>query len=155
MTIHGDAGDFLGGAYPGARLGMRDGVILVQGNAADSVGLGMRRGLIAVSGMVGNTPGHGLIAGTIVVGGGTGMGVGTGMKRGSVLLLGGVGQQALLPSFYPSGLDRPPFLGIYLRQLREWGFGTGEVPLSGRFLRYNGDLATGGQGEIWARVPSC
>ncbi len=154
LSIQGNAGHFLGGAYPGARHGMKDGVILVEGNAGDSVGLGMRRGLIAVSGQVGQTPGHGLVAGTLVVGGSTGQGVGTGMKRGSIVLFAGPAPQALLPSFSPSGVDRPPFLGIYLRQLREWGFPVGEDHLSGRFLRYNGDLAAGGQGEIWARAHS-
>ena len=149
LSIQGKAGNFLGGAYPGARLGMRDGVILVQGDAGDSVGLAMRRGLIAVSGNIGKTPGHGMVAGTLVVGGSTGVGAGFGMKRGSIILLGERGNADILPSFFPSGPDRPPFLAFYLRQLAAWGFPVREHDHLRQYLRYNGDLAAGGQGEIW------
>ena len=41
----------------GAGMGMRDGLILVEGMSADDAGLAMRRGLIAVSGTVGRRPG--------------------------------------------------------------------------------------------------
>ena len=44
---------------PGSRVGMRDGIILVDGEAGDDVGLAMRRGLIAVRGTDGRRGGPG------------------------------------------------------------------------------------------------
>jgi formylmethanofuran dehydrogenase subunit C len=154
LEIHGKAGRFLGAAYPGSRLGMRDGVILVEGDAGDDVGMAMRRGLIAVSGCVGDNPGHDMVAGTVVIGGSAGQGAGVGMKRGSIVLLQGETPGAILPTFIASGTDRPPFLTIYLSKLRAWGFPVSEAASSARFARYNGDLAAGGQGEIWALARS-
>ena len=43
---------------------MRDGVILVEGDAGDDAGLAMRRGLIAVSGRAGDGLGRAMIAGS-------------------------------------------------------------------------------------------
>ncbi len=148
LRILGDAGNNLGSALPGSRLGMREGVILVQGSAGEDVGLGMRRGLIAIEGSVGPGAARGLIAGTVVVGGGVGIGLGSGLKRGSIVLLSDPGA-SLLPTYVASGQDRPPFLSIYLRKLSAWNWAVPPRALSARWARYNGDLATGGQGEIW------
>ena len=49
-----------GAAYPGRQIGMREGVILVEGNVGDETGLAMRRGLIAIAGAVGRRGGAGL-----------------------------------------------------------------------------------------------
>lgn len=149
LRIHGNAGDHLGSALPGSRFGMREGVILVHGSAGAEVGLGMRRGLIAVAGSVGSGAGRGLIAGTVVVGGSVGNGLGSGLKRGSLVLLSNPGS-VVLPTFVSSGMDRPPFLSVYLRRLRSWNWPVPESALSGLWARFNGDLASGGQGEIWA-----
>jgi formylmethanofuran dehydrogenase subunit C len=67
-------------------------------------------------------------------------------------LLQGESPGTVLPSFLPSGIDRPPFLAIYLRQLHQWGFPLSEPDQSARYTRFNGDLAAGGQGEIWVRA---
>lgn len=145
IEIGGSTGDFLGGAYPGSRLGMRDGTIVVRGAAGADVGLSMRRGLIAVRRFVGENAGRGMVAGTIYVGEGAGPGVGTGMKRGTILIAkpSGVG---ILPTFVRAVVDRPPFVAIYLRHLASRGF---SVSPTGRWMRYNGDLACGGQGEVY------
>ena len=39
MHIKGSAGDHLGGSEPGARIGMRDGLILVEGSIGQDAGL--------------------------------------------------------------------------------------------------------------------
>lgn len=152
LRIQGNAGQFLGAAYPGSRIGMRDGVILVEGSAGGDVGLAMRRGLIAIAGAAGDSLGRALIAGSIFTFGSVGRRAGAGMKRGTLALFG-LAEPAnpellLLPTFAPSGRGRPPFLNIYLRRLSQWGFPLPETAFSGPLDRYNGDLATRGQGEV-------
>jgi formylmethanofuran dehydrogenase subunit C len=148
VRIRGSAGRWLGAAYPGSRAGMREGVVLIGGSIGDEAGLGMRRGLIAVAGAVGQGLGRGLIAGSIFAFGAVGRHAGAGMKRGTLALLGPEAPD-LLPTFAPSGPARPPFLALYLRRLREWGFPVPEAAFAGPWDRYNGDLAERGQGEIW------
>ena len=152
IKIRGSAGAYLGAAYPGSRLGMREGVILVEGSAGDEVGSLMRRGLIAVRGAVGAGLGRGMIAGTILALGDAGRRLGAGMKRGT-LVVPGLSQppeDVLLPTFARAGRFRAPFLAVYYRQLAEWGFAVPGAVSSGLLERYNGDLIVGGQGEILA-----
>lgn len=149
IRIHGPAGDNLGGAEPGERLGMRDGVILVDGPIGRDAGLAMRRGLIAVAAGAGDGLGRGMVAGSIFAFGAVGTGLGAGMKRGTLALFG-PDPPRIPPTFAPSGRDRPPFLTIYLRKLREWGFPVPEAAFTASMNRYNGDRAERGQGEILA-----
>ncbi len=152
LSIRGDAGAFLGAAYPGSRRGMREGVILVDGSVGDDAGLQMRRGLIAIRGSAGGGVGRSMIAGTIVVLGPAGPRLGAGMKRGTLVLPGleGPPEEHILPTFAYAGRFPCPFLAIYCRQLAAWGFAVpAQVPLA-TLDRYNGDLATGGRGEILA-----
>ena len=146
IRIHGDAGDLVGAAYRGSRTGMRGGVIVVDGNAGNEVGATMRRGLIVVGGNVGDFAGVSLIAGTVFVFGQAGLRTGAGMKRGTIGLFGP--RPPLLPSFRRDCVYRPPFMGLYLRQLRAWGFVRVEQHLSGLYERYSGDLVTLGKGEL-------
>jgi formylmethanofuran dehydrogenase subunit C len=150
LRIEGSAGAYLGAAYPGQRVGMREGVILVMGNVGDDAGLAMRRGLIAVAGRSGDGLGRALIAGSIFAFGPVGRRAGAGMKRGTLALFGldDATEPGLLPTFAPSGRLRPPFLTLYLRRLRQWGFPVPESAFSGTFARYNGDLVERGQGEV-------
>jgi formylmethanofuran dehydrogenase subunit C len=150
LRIRGNAGPGLGGCLPGSRLGMRDGVILVEGNVGAEAGRSMRRGLIAVKGKAGTGLGSELVAGSIFSFGAVEGTVGAGMKRGTIALFR-VRERDRLPvptTFAPSGSFRPPFLGIYERQLRAWGFLPREVAFPARIRRYNGDLLERGQGEI-------
>jgi formylmethanofuran dehydrogenase subunit C len=147
IRIKGSAGDNLGGSEPGARSGMRDGVILVEGSAGHDAGIAMRRGLIAVIGSCGDGLGRGMIAGSVFAFGSVGIHPGLGMKRGTVALFGG-DPPRLVPTFAFSGRERPPFLAIYLKTLREWGFPVPESAFAETVARYNGDRAEGGQGEI-------
>ena len=149
IHIRGAAGDRLGAALPGSRVGMREGVILVDRDAGTDVGLAMRRGLIAVGGRVGDGLGRGMIAGSVFAFGPIGRGAGAGMKRGTLALFGGDDPDGgLLPTFAPSGMFRPHTLTIYLRQLAAWGFDRPEAASLAPVRRYNGDLVEGGQGEI-------
>jgi formylmethanofuran dehydrogenase subunit C len=110
----------------------------------------MRRGLIAVRGGLGVGAGRWTIAGSLFAFGQVGPMVGMGMKRGTIALFGQADppNPGLLPTFAPSGRDRPPFLTIYLKQLVAWGFDVPAAVFSGTVTRYNGDRADRGQGEI-------
>lgn len=147
LRIRGDAGDGLGAAYPGSRLGLREGLILVHGSAGRDAGLAMRRGLIAVAGGLGEGAGRGMVAGSLFAFGPVGRGAGSAMKRGTLALFGAV-ECDLLPTFSRAGRDRPPFLAIYLRHLLDRGFPVPDRARAGSVIRYNGDLAAGGQGEM-------
>jgi formylmethanofuran dehydrogenase subunit C len=150
LRITGDAGAGLGAALPGSPLGMRGGTILVGGSVGADAGLAMRRGQIAVGRGAGVGFGRALVAGSAFAFGPVGMLAGMGMKRGTIALFGqhDPNDPGVLPTFAPSGRDRPPFLTIYLRHLIDLGF---EVPISlltGTLTRYNGDRSARGQGEI-------
>ncbi len=147
LRIRGSAGDNLGGCEPGARLGMRGGVILLDGDAGHDAGHVMRRGSIAVSGRCGDGLGRGLVAGSLFAFGAAGSSIGLGMKRGTIALFGSDPPQ-IGPGFAPSGRDRPTFVTIYLRRLRECGFPVAQVAFAGTMTRYNGDRTERGQGEI-------
>ena len=150
LRITGDAADGLGSALPGSRVGMREGVILVNGSVGEEAGLAMRRGLIAVRGRAGLGLGRAMVAGSVFAFGPVADLAGMGMKRGTIALFGlnDPTDPNLLPTFAPSGRERPPFLTIYLKQLRAWGFNVPDAVFSGQFARYNGDRAEGGQGEV-------
>ncbi len=156
LRVKGNAGRFLGAAYPGSRSGMREGVILIEGSVGDDAGLAMRRGLIAIAGESGEGLGRALIAGSLFAFGPVGRLAGAGMKRGTLALFGltAPSNPELLPTFAPSGRSRPPFLTIYLRRLRQWGFPVPESAFAGTLDRYNGDLGTRGQGEVLIAIAS-
>ena len=123
LRICGDAGNSLGAAYPGSRLGMREGVILVGGSAGNDVGLMMRRGLIAVRGPVGVGAGRDMIAGTIVACDRVGAALGVGMKRGT-LVSGQLDEEADRRVSSTSRLCRP-FAASVSGDLCEAARGTG------------------------------
>jgi formylmethanofuran dehydrogenase subunit C len=146
IHVHGDAGHLVGSAYRGSRRGMLGGAILIDGNAGNEIGATMRRGLIAVGGRSGDFPGVSMIAGTILLFGEPGIRLGVGMKRGTIGVLSGV--VPLLPSFRRSCDYEPTFLGLYLRQLRAWGFAVPEGLFGRPMTRWCGDLVSLGKGEI-------
>jgi formylmethanofuran dehydrogenase subunit C len=152
IRVRGDAGDFLGSAGPGEPVGMRGGAILVEGAVGIDAGLAMRRGLIAVGGAAGIGLGRGLVAGSIFAFGPVDRLAGAGMKRGTIALFGSPVTE-LLVTFRHACRFRPPFLGVYLKQLASWGFplpgGLAPLPVCDR---YNGDLLEGGKGEILRMV---
>ena len=149
IDVRGNAGAQLGGAYAGSAPGMTGGVILVRGTAGDHAGERMRRGLIAVGGDAGPYAGARMIAGTVIVCGSLGPGPGLGLKRGTLVAGGAV---ELLPTFRYACAYRPGFLALLFRSLEGRGFAVPERFASGCFLRYGGDFADMGRGEIlqWA-----
>ena len=158
IRIGGDAGHHSGAARPGSRAGMRGGTILIGGSAGADAGLAMRRGLIAVGGSSGPGLGRAMVAGSIFAFGSIGPGAGSGMKRGTLALLGLENPEdaadRLPPTFRLACRMHPPFIAIYLDQLRSWGVRVPADASSGTFDRYNGDLAGGGQGEVLAWCPA-
>ena len=157
LRIKGNAGRFLGAAYPGSRIGMREGVILVEGNVGDDAGLAMRRGLIAIAGAAGDGLGRALIAGSIFAFGPVGRLAGAGMKRGTLAL-----STASLSRHSPIFCRRSHRAGDRARPssrstsgaCRQWGFPVPESAFSGPLDRYNGDLGTRGQGEVLIAIAS-
>jgi formylmethanofuran dehydrogenase subunit C len=145
LVVRGSAGFQLGGVYPGERAGMRGGVIVVHGDAGAHTGAGLRRGLIAVAGRVGDAAGLRMLAGTIVALGGLGPRAGAGMRRGSLVTMA---PAAPLATFVFSCIYRPPFLRLYLRQLRALGLTVSDEQLDGRYARWCGDGLELRRGEI-------
>ncbi len=153
IVVNGNAGNSVGGAYLGSRLGMTGGEIIVLGNAGDEVGNRMRRGLIAVNGRCGAFAGASMIAGSLFAFGGVGERAGAGMKRGTIVV--GTPDVELPRSFGFSCEYRPSFLSVYFRYLASIARSDRLALLqdpSQMFRCYRGDLLTGGRGEVLAPV---
>jgi formylmethanofuran dehydrogenase subunit C len=150
IRVKSNAGNFVGAAYHGSKRGINRGTIIIEGNAGNEVGERMRRGLIAVLGEVGDFLGARMIAGSIIVFGKIGECPGAEMRRGTIVLFGGgrSGASPLLPTFRYDCTYNPTFLRVYLRALRRYGIEAGEEYITGRYRRYNGDIAELGKGEI-------
>ncbi len=141
LWVTGNAGDFTGAAEPSEPHGMNGGSITILGNAGQRTGDHMRRGLIVVHGNTGNYCASRMLAGTIAVFGKTGVGIACGMRRGSLIL---ADQKARLPaSFGDCGEHDFVFLRLLWQQLA-----LSDVPTAERAVRYAGDKANNGNGEI-------
>lgn len=144
ITIHGNACDFVGGGLDGARQGMKNGTLLIKGNAGARVGDQMRRGLILIEGNTGDYCGSRMIAGTIGVLGNVGQYTGFNMRRGTILL-----QKPFTPhaTIQDCGHHTLPFLSLLFAS-----FSSLDTPFSilnnQRVRRYIGDLSHNGNGEI-------
>jgi formylmethanofuran dehydrogenase subunit C len=145
LRIMGNAGPRLGGAYPGARVGMTGGEIIVSGDAGEEAGAGMRRGLVAVGGQTGNGAGLRMLAGTVIALGGIGDEAGIGNRRGS---LASGSRVEPLPSYAFATRFRPPALGLQLGRVRELGLTVGDALQRGSWARWSGDRTDLGRGEI-------
>jgi formylmethanofuran dehydrogenase subunit C len=145
LRIAGDAGDQLGGALPGERSGMSEGLVVLGGSAGSFVGDRMRRGFIVVAGAAGPFCAARMLAGTIVVAGGTGEQPGVAMRRGSLVALAGTAQPA--PGFADCGVADPTMLRLIARFLESRGLMT-LADRIGPLRRRVGDLAQSGKGEI-------
>ena len=148
--MRGSAGRRLGGAYAGARAGMRGGEILVHGDAGEEAGAGLRRGLIAVAGRVGAAAGLSALAGTIVALGALGAHPGAGMRRASIVAMTSA---TLLPTYAPACTYRPPFLRLCLRRLRALGLPVTDEQIEGPYTRWSGDAVELRRAEILILEP--
>jgi formylmethanofuran dehydrogenase subunit C len=146
IWIRGRAGNRAGGAYRGSKHGMKGGVLLVEGNAGHEIGGYMRRGLVVVGGDVEDFAGARLSSGTVLVLGGAGLRTGGGMKRGTIVVHR---PPVILPTFRETAVFTPLFLAVQWRALRRLGFPLPDgVDRPRPYLRYHGDLAELGRGEI-------
>src|SRR5262249_57231771 len=112
-----------------------------------------RRGIILIAGSAGAFCGSRMLAGTIMVSERVGPAPGFGLKRGTLLL---AHPPAVMPAtFEDAGEHELLFLTLLAKHLaREGGQFATFLPLSNHVRRYNGDLATGGKGEILLRLPN-
>lgn len=145
IRVRGRAGDHVGGGYPGSRAGMRGGTILVEGDTSAGTGAAMRRGLIACGG-AGDFAAASMVAGSLFVFGPIGRYAGAEMKRGTLAAIGPPPE--LLPTFQPSCVFQPAFFELYLRRLRQLGFGAAGAFSARPMRRFCGDLVARGLGEI-------
>jgi formylmethanofuran dehydrogenase subunit C len=146
LWIRGRAGNRAGGAYRGSRHGMRGGVLLVEKSAGHEVGGYMRRGLIVVGGDVEDFTGARMSSGSVLVFGGAGLRTGGGMKRGTIVVHR---PPIILPTFKKTAVFTPLFLVVQWRALRRIGYPLPDgVDRPRPFVRYHGDLAELGKGEI-------
>jgi formylmethanofuran dehydrogenase subunit C len=151
IRIGGNAGGQVGAAYRGSRSGMTDGTILIEGTAGLEVGMRMKRGLIAIGGLVRDFAGLQMKGGTIVMRSGAEIRTGAWMARGTIVSLKPI---ALLPTFSYASTYNPTFLRIYARHLAALGFTLPSDDRDGAYLRYTGDAAIPGKGEILVWEPT-
>lgn len=149
LSIDGDVGDHAASSLPGSMDGMRGGTLIVRGRAGDRFADRMRRGSALVFGDVGDFLASRLVAGTIAVGGQAGAHVGYGMRRGSVVFAGGSSSIAPLiaPTFVPALADAAVAWQLLARDLARHGGPFAGLPAR-RIVRYLGDLAADGRGEL-------
>jgi len=150
IHIGGNAGGQVGAAYRGSRSGMTDGTILIEGTAGLEVGMRMKRGLIAVGGVVRDFAGLQMKGGTIVLRSGAEIRTGAWMVRGTIVTLKPI---TLLPTFSYASTYNPTFLRLYARHLATFGFTIPFEDCDGAYLRYTGDAAIPGKGEILVWEP--
>lgn len=148
IRIAGNAGGQVGAAYRGSQTGMREGTILVGGDAGLEVGMRMRRGIIAIGGRARDFAGLQMKGGTIVLKGGAEIRTGAWMVRGTIVSLAPL---RLLPTFASACEYSPVFLRVYSQYLGRLGF---HLPDAGSYHRYTGDTAVPGKGEILVWQPA-
>ncbi len=147
LEIQGDAGHFVGSARAGERKGMSGGQMVIRGNTGDRLGDLQRRGVILVQGNAGDYCASRMIAGTIVILGNTGEHTGFGMRRGTVLL--GGKSESFPISFSKSNHVELGFLNLLKNNIQQVGGDFSDFISSSFKKRLVGDLAFGGQGEIF------
>jgi formylmethanofuran dehydrogenase subunit C len=145
IRVGGDAGGQVGAAYRGSLSGMNCGTILIEGSAGIELGMRMRRGIIAVKGRVRDFAGLQMKGGTILLGAGAEIRTGAWMIRGTIIALAPL---RLLPTFCYTCECNPVFLRLYARHLHDLGFEIPIEPVQGSYVRYMGDTAVPGKGEI-------
>jgi formylmethanofuran dehydrogenase subunit C len=150
IHIHGDAGGQIGAAYRGSLSGMNGGAILVDGSAGLEVGMRMKRGIIAIKGPARDFVGLQMKGGTIFLLSGAEIRTGAWMVRGTIVSFKPV---RLLPTFSYACAYNPSFLSIYIRHLRSLGLAIPDGAREGAYLRYTGDSAIPGKGEILVWQP--
>jgi formylmethanofuran dehydrogenase subunit C len=151
IHVRGRAGHLVGSAYRGSVKGMTKGTILIGGDAGNEIGHSMRRGLVAIGGNIGDLAGMNMLAGSIFVFGTSGIRHGAGMKRGTIAFLGSEAPP-LLPTFRRACRYQPNYMTMLYHQLGKLDFAVPAHLRDCSYDLYNGDLLTGGRGEILIRA---
>lgn len=133
LIIKGNAGNYLGATYRGEWRGMRGGKIIVEGNAGSEIGSWMEGGMIIIKGSVGPFAGVHMKGGVIIVEGDACLRLGAQMTGGTIVVMGKL--ERILPGFSFEGTV--PDVKIE------------ELTLKGPFLKFVGDLAEDGKGNIF------
>ena len=74
------------------------------------------------------------------------------MRRGSVIALGP--PPAIWPAFSRGSVWQPPMLPMLLSWAVRHGWQSPAAAASGPWQQWNGDLLTGGRGELFCRAPT-
>jgi formylmethanofuran dehydrogenase subunit C len=96
IEIHGDAGDYLASPYRGNDLGMKGGLITVDGNVGTDVGCHLKGGIIKIKGSAGRFLGYHMTDGAIYVEKDCDVRAGACMASGKIVIGGTL---EILPSF--------------------------------------------------------
>jgi formylmethanofuran dehydrogenase subunit C len=154
VLVEGDAGDNAAAALPGDDLGVRGGLIAINGDVGCLAGARMRRGLLGIGGSCGEAAAFEMRAGTVLVAGRVGPRSGMGMRRGSLIALSAVPE--LPPTFSRGAAWSPTVLPLLAGRLAQAGFrataGRPADTFGGVWQQWHGDLLTGGRGEIFHRL---
>ncbi|MFX1520699.1 MAG: formylmethanofuran dehydrogenase subunit C [Promethearchaeota archaeon] len=134
LTILGNTRNYLGAAYRGSSVGMQGGTITVEGNCGTETGEWMKKGTITVKGKVGSFAGIHMQGGLLILHDFVAERVGAEMKKGIIIIHGKV--EELLPSFK---FDSEVTSAVIDE----------EKEIEGAFLKFVGDMAEGGKGEIY------
>jgi formylmethanofuran dehydrogenase subunit C len=150
IQIEGNAGDFLGGALPGNKQGMKGGTVLVKGNVGQRCGDHLRRGQILIEGNAGDYCGSRMVAGTIAVMGTVDRYAGYAMRRGTLLLWN---KPQLPATFNDCGSHTLAFLPMLFKSFKSLDsrFADSNAAFN-RVQRYGGDMAETGRGEVLIKL---
>ncbi|NML30484.1 formylmethanofuran dehydrogenase subunit C [Paraburkholderia antibiotica] len=147
LTVQGDSGDFVAGALTGDMDGMTGGTLTIHGNAGARLADRMRRGLVLVGGDAGEFAASRLVAGTVGVAGKVGAHYAYGMRRGT-LLLAQRPEPLPPPTFTGGGRGFDVFWSLLVRSLAAEIAPFSQWRADRLPVRYTGDLAVDGRGEI-------
>ena len=134
IEIHGDSGDYTASPYRGNDLGMKGGLITVDGNVGTDVGCYLKGGIIKIKGSAGRFLGFHMSDGAIYVEKDCDVRAGALMNGGKIVV---GGKMEVLPSFTIDSIK--PKVKVD---------DTTSVP--GPFYVFLGDLSEHGKGKIFA-----
>jgi formylmethanofuran dehydrogenase subunit C len=128
---------------------MKDGTIIVDGNAGLEVGMRMRGGLIVIRGQARDFTGLQMKGGMIVLVAGAEIRTGAWMHKGTIISLKPL---QMMPTFNYVGDRAPSELSEHLSRLTEFGVGLPNAA-DGVFRLFSGDLSVSDKGEILVWQP--
>jgi len=134
--VKGNTGDYVGAGYRGTDLGMKDGTIVIHGNAGNEVGCWMTNGTIRIKGNVGLFPGIHMSNGTVLTEGNCAGRAGAQMRGGKVIIFGHI--PTVLPSFsFEEIQEKVKFA---------------DEKIVGPYYAFSGDMNENGKGKLSVKV---